>query len=232
MVLVFERAPDRSKLARPIRLSILSLPPPRSGSTASDIPPPGTGSQAASCFQSRQRSASRRKFNHSARRGPRGIRAGTPALPLSCPWRTPPRRRTSPDRRPRTDPWPRAPRHESTPSWLGGTRSNSGRKGAETACTCSQTSSALPGQVQGMFLVSSWASNPARSKAAERLPGRAYWKGFCPGAVSGPPDVAVHNPDGASTSRAARRGPRRQNKPARRALTPDRPRAARPRAGT
>src|SRR2546430_9085518 len=71
----------------------------------------------------------------------------------------------------------------------GGRRSSSGRNGTATAFWYSQTSSSLPGQIQGSVSVfSSMAAYPARRSTSDKLPGCANLNGSrSPGGIAGAP---------------------------------------------
>src|SRR5947208_1906272 len=97
----------------------------------------------------------------------------------------------------------------------GGTRSSIGRNGTETDCSCSQTSSTGPGQVQGSVLVSSSApANPASLSTADKLPDSANRNGSGPpGCSSSPPTWRCTTPsmlcqNGCSKLPPARKHPR------------------------
>lgn len=80
--------------------------------------------------------------------------------------------------------------------FLGGTRSSSGRNGTATDFWYSQTSSGLPGQIQGSVSVfSSMAAYPARRSTSDKLPGCANLNGSgSPGVIAGPPTCLVTIP--------------------------------------
>src|ERR1700733_1834437 len=68
----------------------------------------------------------------------------------------------------------------------GGIRWSKGRNGVATACACSQTSSAVPGQVHGSVVVfSSMFANPALRNSSDKLPGVENLNG------SGPPGTST-----------------------------------------
>src|SRR2546430_469444 len=71
----------------------------------------------------------------------------------------------------------------------GGIRSSSGRKGTAIDFWYSQTSSSLPGQIQGSVSVfSSMCAYPARRSTSDKLPGCANLNGSrSPGGIAGAP---------------------------------------------